>query len=154
LGGVPYLITGSHNWSGSAETRNDENTIIVQDDRIANLYLQEFAARYYEAGGTNPIVLSMKEISNQIPTVYSLSQNYPNPFNPTTNFQFSIVNLQLVSLKIFNILGQEVTTLVNEFKQPGVYQVTWNAGGLSSGVYFYKLQAGSFTDVKKMILAR
>jgi phosphatidylserine/phosphatidylglycerophosphate/cardiolipin synthase-like enzyme len=154
LGGTAYLLTGSHNWSGSAETRNDENTVIVQNNRVANLYLQEFAARYIEAGGTNPIVLGVKEIGDAIPTAFSLAQNYPNPFNPTTNFQFSIVNSQLVSLKIYNVLGQEVATLVNELKQPGVYQVTWDAAGLSSGVYYYQLHAGNFTDVKKMLLVR
>ncbi len=154
MNGMSYTITGSHNWSNSAETKNDENTVIIKDDRVGNLYLQEFAARYIEAGGTNPIVLSVKEIDNAIPTAFSLAQNYPNPFNPTTNFQFSIVSPQLVSLKIYNVLGQEVATLVNELKQSGVYQVTWDAGGLSSGVYYYQLHAGNFTDVKKMLLVR
>jgi phosphatidylserine/phosphatidylglycerophosphate/cardiolipin synthase-like enzyme len=154
MNGTSYTITGSHNWSNSAETKNDENTVIVKDDRIANLYLQEFAARYYEAGGTNTIVLGVTETGDGIPASFSLSQNYPNPFNPTTNFGFQIVDFGFVSLKVYNLLGQEVAALVNEQMKPGSYKVTWDASQLSSGVYFYRLQSGKFTDVKKMILAR
>ncbi|MBA4311922.1 MAG: hypothetical protein C0417_04755, partial [Chlorobiaceae bacterium] len=129
MNGMSYTITGSHNWSNSAETKNDENTVIVKDDLVANLYLQEFAARYYEAGGTNTIVLGVTETGDGIPSSFSLSQNYPNPFNPTTNFQFSIANLpagvhgtqagsQLTILKIYDVLGREVETLVNELLNP------------------------------------
>jgi hypothetical protein len=91
------------------------------------------------------------------PTVveeYKLVGNYPNPFNLSTNFQFAIGNLQLVTLKVFDILGRDVATLVNEVKGPGTYTVTWDAGGLPSGVYFCKLQANGFSDVKKAILMK
>ncbi|MBI5476815.1 MAG: T9SS type A sorting domain-containing protein [Ignavibacteriales bacterium] len=154
LSGSAYTVTGSHNWSNSAETKNDENTVIVKDDRIANLYLQEFAARYYEAGGTNTIVLGVTETDGGIPSSFSLSQNYPNPFNPTTDFGFRISDFGFVSLKVYNLLGQEVATIVNEQMKPGSYKVTWDASQMSSGVYFYRLQSGKFTDVKKMVLAR
>ena len=149
-----YLITGSHNWSSSAETRNDENTVIVKDNRIANLYLQEFAARYYEAGGGDSIRVSVKETGSGIPEIYSLSQNYPNPFNPTTTIDFSIPKGSLVTLKAYNILGQEVASLVNEEMKAGSYSVNFNANGLASGVYFYKLNAGSFNSVKKFTLLK
>ncbi|MBA4311192.1 MAG: hypothetical protein C0417_01040 [Chlorobiaceae bacterium] len=89
-----------------------------------------------------------------LPFVCSLSQNYPNPFNPTTNFQFSIANSQLTIMKVYDVLGREVETLVNELLNPGTYNVKWDATKFSSGVYFYRLQSGKFTDVKKMILAR
>jgi photosystem II stability/assembly factor-like uncharacterized protein len=103
--------------------------------------------------------------NNPIPTKYSLSQNYPNPFNPTTNFQFSISNppagvhgtqagSQLTILKVYDVLGREVETLVNELLNPGTYNVKWDASRYSSGVYFYRLQSGSFTDIKKMVLMR
>ncbi|MBI5020071.1 MAG: T9SS type A sorting domain-containing protein [Ignavibacteriales bacterium] len=164
MNGMSYTITGSHNWSNSAETKNDENTVIVKDDRITNLYLQEFAARYYEAGGTNNIVLGVTETDGGIPSSFSLSQNYPNPFNPTTDFGFQIADFSaeggsasggaFVSLKVFNLLGQEVATIVNEEMKPGSYKVTWDASKMSSGVYFYRLQSGKFTDVKKMVLMR
>ena len=88
------------------------------------------------------------------PVHYNLSQNYPNPFNPTTNIQYSISRRQFVELKIFNVLGQEIETLVNAEKHAGNYQVEFNAANLPSGVYFYRIQAGSFNQVKKMILLK
>ncbi|HEY7751240.1 MAG TPA: T9SS type A sorting domain-containing protein, partial [Ignavibacteriaceae bacterium] len=86
-------------------------------------------------------------------TIY-LSQNYPNPFNPTTNFEFRIVESGFVNLKVYDILGNEVATLVDEFKPTGRYDVEFDASGLSSGIYFYKLRAGDFTETKKMILMK
>jgi hypothetical protein len=84
----------------------------------------------------------------------TLEQNYPNPFNPTTNFRFAIAHSEFVSLKVFDLLGREVTTIVNEPLTPGVYLRQWNASNLSSGIYFYRLQAGSFTETKKLVLLR
>ena len=85
---------------------------------------------------------------------FSLCQNYPNPFNPATNFQFSIVSCQLTILKVYDVLGREVATLLDEVKQPGMYTVRWDAGGLPSGVYYYRLQSGEFVDVKRMLLVK
>jgi plastocyanin len=85
---------------------------------------------------------------------FELMQNFPNPFNPSTKIEYRISDRSFVSLKVYNILGDEVTTLVNEEKQTGVYNVNFNASGLSSGMYLYKLQAGSFVEMKKMILLR
>ncbi|MCI0473464.1 MAG: T9SS type A sorting domain-containing protein, partial [Ignavibacteria bacterium] len=94
-------------------------------------------------------------ISNPIlPAVFSLSQNYPNPFNPGTTIEFSIPKNEFVSLKVFDILGREVATILNEVKNQGSYRIDFNASELSGGVYFYKLQAGSSTDVKKMLLIK
>jgi hypothetical protein len=90
----------------------------------------------------------------QPPRAFSLRQNYPNPFNPTTNLQFSIANLQFVSLKVYDMLGREAATLVNEMKQPGEYSVTWDAGQIPSGVYFYRLTAGSRSETKKLLLMK
>ena len=92
--------------------------------------------------------------NNNIPVGYSLSQNYPNPFNPVTSIIYEIPNSSLVTLKIFNALGMEVTTLVNETKQQGSYEVTWDATNFPSGVYFYELTAGEFTERKKMVLVK
>jgi hypothetical protein len=88
------------------------------------------------------------------PENFYLAQNYPNPFNPATHFGFRIANFGLVTLKVFDVLGNEVSTLVNEEKPAGEYEVEFNARNLSSGVYFYQLKAGSFVQTKKMILLR
>lgn len=91
---------------------------------------------------------------NAIPNEYDLTQNYPNPFNPTTTIEYSIVKESDVTLRVFNLLGQEVKTLVNETKGVGNYKVTFNASNLSTGVYFYRLEADDFVSVKKMILVK
>jgi photosystem II stability/assembly factor-like uncharacterized protein len=87
-------------------------------------------------------------------TEFSLEQNYPNPFNPTTTIKYSIAKAGKVSLRVFNILGEEVVNLVNEFKEAGNYKVNFNAGRLSSGIYYYRLSAGNYSSVKKMILLK
>jgi len=87
-------------------------------------------------------------------TDYLLSQNYPNPFNPSTNINFTLPNTEFVTLKIYDILGKEVATLINEELNAGNHTKIWDAKNLSSGVYFYKLQAGKFSETKKMILVR
>ncbi len=89
-----------------------------------------------------------------LPKEFALMQNYPNPFNPATQINFELPVKSEVSLKIYNLLGQEVATLVNEEKAAGRYSADWNASALASGVYFYKLEAGSFVQTKKMILMK
>ena len=88
------------------------------------------------------------------PKDFSLSQNYPNPFNPSTKIQYSIPQSSSVTLKVFDILGNEIETLVNEAIPMGTYEITWYAGNLPSGIYFYKLQAGNFVETKKMMLLK
>ena len=98
---------------------------------------------------------------NITPEKYELSQNYPNPFNPVTNIQFQVPvchscggrNPHII-IKVYDMLGREVITLVNEYKSPGKYIVSFDASGLSSGVYFYKMTAGEFTNVKRMVLIK
>jgi hypothetical protein len=85
---------------------------------------------------------------------FSLSQNYPNPFNPSTVISYRVAHLGNVTVKVFDMLGREIATLVNEVKAAGSYTVTFNAINLPSGVYFYRLQAGSFTETKKLVLLR
>jgi len=98
-------------------------------------------------------VTNQEEIINT-PTEFVLNQNYPNPFNPTTTISFSIPSSGFTSLKVYDILGNEVATLLNEEKPAGSYEINFNASSLSSGTYFYKLQAGSFLETKKMILLK
>lgn len=85
---------------------------------------------------------------------YKLDQNFPNPFNSLTTIGYSISKYSSVVIKIFDILGNEIKTLVNREEQPGTYELTWDAGNSPSGIYFYKIQAGSFIATKKMILMK
>ena len=95
-----------------------------------------------------------EEKIDEVPTEFSLLQNYPNPFNPSTKIKYAISGQQYAILNVYDILGNEIETLVNEEKSSGTYEVTWNAVGLPSGVYFYQLRAGSFIETRKMILLR
>jgi phosphatidylserine/phosphatidylglycerophosphate/cardiolipin synthase-like enzyme len=151
---VSYVITGSHNWSSSAENTNDENTLIIQNAQVVNHYLQEFTARYYEANGNDSIFVTDIEEDITTPIHYSLSQNYPNPFNPTTNISFSIPMKSKVELNVYNTLGQKVTTLINGQKEAGNHTVTFNASNLNSGVYFYRLKTVNFNQTKKLLILK
>ena len=93
-------------------------------------------------------------IERVLPLRFVLEQNYPNPFNPATRINFCIPDDKLVTLKIFDLLGREIAVLVNGKKQAGIHSVDWNAIGFPSGVYFYRLQAGSFTETKKLVLLK
>ncbi|MFO7445143.1 MAG: T9SS type A sorting domain-containing protein [Ignavibacteriaceae bacterium] len=94
------------------------------------------------------------ETSQIIITNFSLDQNYPNPFNPLTNFGLQIGNAGFVTLKIYDVLGRVLAVLINEHKPAGRYNIEFDGIGLSSGIYFYKLEAGSFTDTKKFLLLK
>ncbi|MDH3267916.1 MAG: T9SS type A sorting domain-containing protein [Ignavibacteria bacterium] len=96
----------------------------------------------------------MRKIKDESLDSYKLSQNYPNPFNPSTSFKYSIPNASKVLIKVYDILGNEIETLVNEEKSAGTYEIEFNANGLPSGVYFYRLQAGTIVESKKMVLLK
>jgi len=108
-------------------------------------------------GGITRIVTlfgEVKKISSEIPTSYSLSQNYPNPFNPVTKIKFEISKLNSVKLIIYDALGREITTLVNELLNAGTYETEWDGTNYSSGVYFYKLITSEYTVTRKMVLVK
>jgi hypothetical protein len=117
------------------------------------------------AGGTNPpawnnganftvnVVSGINQIE-EVATTYSLAQNFPNPFNPTTNINFSVPKSQFVNISIYDITGKLVQELVNSNLAAGKYNATWDAANYASGVYFYKIQAGDFTEMKKMSLIK
>lgn len=98
--------------------------------------------------------IGIKKLSNNIPSTYKLYQNYPNPFNPSTEIKFQIPISSFTKLIVYNILGSEVTTLVNEQLKPGTYEVEWGASNYPSGVYFYKLTTAEFTETKRMVLVK
>jgi hypothetical protein len=92
--------------------------------------------------------------SKNIPQTYSLKHNFPNPFNPSTNIVYDIPSDGLVVLKVYDILGKEVKTLVNKYQKAGEYQVSFDASNLASGIYLYRLTSGSFSQTRKMILEK
>jgi hypothetical protein len=100
---------------------------------------------------TNPIGVTG---THEVPTAYKLEQNYPNPFNPTTNIKYSIPKDGSVSLKIYDVLGNEVSVFVDGFMKAGMYNAEFDASNFASGVYFYTLKTGEFTSTKKMLLIK
>jgi endo-1,4-beta-xylanase len=113
--------------------------------RPALLWLAQFVKN-------NPTGVDL--VASSVPLKYQLEQNFPNPFNPVTTIRYSISKTSNVSLKVFDVLGREVQTLVNTMQAPGLYTVSLNAQGLGSGVYFYQLSAGTFTETKKLMLLK
>jgi hypothetical protein len=103
---------------------------------------------------TAPITATSVEEESSIAKSFTLSQNYPNPFNPTTVISYQLPVTSNVALRVFDIIGREVATLVNETKEAGSYEVTFNASKLASGMYFYRLQAGNFSAIKKLVLIK
>jgi TctA family transporter len=96
----------------------------------------------------------VKNISDLIPTEYSLQQNYPNPFNPSTTIRYSLPQSGQVKLIVYDVLGRQVATLIDEKQNAGVFAITFNAARLTSGVYFYRLNIGTFTQTKKMLMLK
>ena len=101
--------------------------------------------------------IGIQTISSEVPEKFSLSQNYPNPFNPSTTIKFMIPASSSVAqtfLNVYDILGREVTTLVSQQLSPGTYEVNWDASNYPSGLYFYKLTTGDYTETRKMIMLK
>ena len=133
-------------------------TIKVKDQSFYKYFnfkaeLLSYFFKFWEFSKDSTVVTGIHEESIK-PLSFKLEQNFPNPFNPTTSIQYSIASMQFVELKIFNVLGQEIETLVNEEKPAGNYRVEFNAAELPSGVYFYRINAGSFNQVRKMLLIK
>lgn len=126
--------------------------IDIDSDTDPDLFVGNFKGGLYFYD--NQDVIGIQTISGNIPDGYSLQQNYPNPFNPSTNISFDIPKSALVELKVFDITGRLVSTLVNETLSPGAYNFSWNSEGLSSGVYFYTLRSGEFISTRKMLLLK
>jgi hypothetical protein len=124
----------------------------VTADSCFALYSESGPTNLWAAYGCSGVPIGIKE--GNIPVKYDLLQNYPNPFNPLTQIRYDIPNQMFVSLKVFDVLGREVGVLVNEIRQPGSYLVDFDGTNLSSGIYFYKIEAGEFTSIKKMMLIK
>ncbi len=159
------VITGSHNWSRAANERNDENTVVIYHPVIVNHYLQEFSARYRQAGGEDElIIVSIDESATAIPDRFFLSQNFPNPFNPATRIVYGIPEEGRVRMELFNPLGQKIRTLVDLSQSAGTYAVAVDVEGIAGGVYFYRLsfspykkgnaRTDTFVETKRMVVVR
>jgi hypothetical protein len=158
-GSVDNGVYVSNN-NGASWIERNENLAALSINALCILDNYIFAGTY---GGVyrRPLseLIGIQPISNEFPTQFSLSQNFPNPFNPTTRIRFAIpanVKGETSNTKIiiFDILGREVKTLVNEQLKAGTYEVDWNASGYPSGVYFYRLETDDFTETKKMLLVK
>lgn len=151
---TPAMVSDVQGWLSTPSTNYGW---LVRGNESASRTAKRFDSRQ----NPNPSVRPQLTITYQggvgveedegIPAAFALFQNYPNPFNPTTSFEFHVPRFEFVSLKIYDVLGREVTTLVNEHKAPGVYTVAWDAFNEGSGVYFGRMTAGSFSDVKRMM---
>ena len=139
----------------TAEPTNDINiTVSSHFSGVLRLNFEIMSnGRTYWTESTSQTVTGAAE-NIPLPLSYTLSQNYPNPFNPTTTIKYSLPQTSIATMKIYDILGKEVLTLINEEKSAGIYKVEFNESNLPSGIYFYKLQAGSFIESKKMILLK
>jgi phosphatidylserine/phosphatidylglycerophosphate/cardiolipin synthase-like enzyme len=146
-------ITGSHNWSNNAENANNENMLFIADGDLTNQFLQEFAARYYQFGGSDSIRVGVDEEAG-MPLAFALDQNYPNPFNPATTIRWSVPEQAHITLTVYDLLGRAVMKLADGLFPPGVHLLTWDASSVASGVYFLRMEAGRFSTVRKMTLMR
>jgi hypothetical protein len=143
--GMPDDWELSHGLSPSDAA--DRNTVDANGYTMLEKYLNEIV-------GSDPSTTTSVTGNNIVPDRFSLDQNYPNPFNPATHFGFRITDFGFVSLKVFDVLGREVATLVNDMRQPGIYAVQWDASSYPSGVYFYCLKAGNNISARKMLLIK
>lgn len=142
---------GAAPWSSPLNSATPIFTYIIQ---IAGTY--QYICIPHAPSMAGMIIATTSGITqvNEFVNSYQLSQNYPNPFNPATKIKFSIPASSHVTLKVYNNVGQEISTLVNENLNSASYEVDWNASELNSGVYYYKISASDFTEVKKMILLK
>lgn len=139
------------------ENKNIYNIITAEhhSDPIIYQYYDEDKAMWFLCSGElGDLFTGIEDSKNNIPTDYSLKQNYPNPFNPETTIEFNLPITSFVTLEIFNSVGQKVSTLLNIQLKAGLRRISFNADGLSSGIYYYRISADKFSSVKKMLLIR
>jgi|GEM_PF-1742212 len=144
------------NWGLTTNGGKNDNEAGVGSDKKLHMGRYTAKATVVDTFGIvhTTDVTKVEKIGNTVPTAFLLDQNYPNPFNPETAIRFSVPQESFVTVKVFNTLGEEVATLVNEEKTAGVYNVSFNANSLTSGIYFYTIKANDFTSTKKMILMK
>jgi len=159
------IFAGTYSGFGVYVSNNNGNSWTQRNEGLINANVRGLSIlnNYIFAGAVsngvyrrplNELITGIPAISNEVPNKFSLSQNYPNPFNPTTKISFDIPKQGFVSLKVFDVLGREMETLVNQQMNAGTYSMDFNGSKIVSGVYFYRLQSSEFTDVKKLVLIK
>lgn len=157
------LFAGTDTGGVYVTSNNGFNWTKINEGLLSSTILSLFAKNGYLYAGTRfmglwrrPIgeITDITKIKSETPSSFSLSQNFPNPFNPSTSIKYSILGNQNVKLLVYDLLGREVETLVNEKQSPGTYEVKFEGSKFSSGIYFYKLTAGDFNETKKMLLIK
>ena len=143
-----WHVKGMKGWNGTAWT-NVGGT--VSGNIISFSNSETYSAFAFIGTSSVPASVTDRRV---IPGEFRLEQNYPNPFNPSTTIRFDLPQAEFVSLKVFNLLGQEVATIVNGPRQAGSYSVKWDAGSVPSGAYFYQFSAGGHVQTKKLLLLR
>ncbi len=145
------------NWGLASNNGINDNEAGVGSDHFLHLFPGFWngdAVDVFGVMGDQDIVNGIEQIGSELPSSYELGQNYPNPFNPSTMINFSIPESGLVTLKVFNVLGQEIAELVNDVKSAGNYEVSFDASNLTTGMYIYKIQTGNYSATKKMMLVK
>ncbi len=147
--GIYCSTDGGNSWNPISSTMlySTSDAVCVSGNTV-------YASFRYAGIWRTATITDIKDWNSKLPTTFSLAQNYPNPFNPSTAIEFSIPISSTVQLSVFNVLGEEVKKLVDEYLPGATHRVTWDAGKYPSGVYFYRLRAGNFTQTKKMLLVR
>jgi hypothetical protein len=149
--------TGSQTWKkiGFIEGNGNSNSPKLYSFVDGNVDLGKYYYHLKQVDTDGSFTYSeIIEVDLGSPTKFEISQNYPNPFNPSTTISYSVPAKEFVSIKVYDVLGKEVTTLVNDEKPAGSYEIEFNATASPSGVYFYQLKAGDFVETKKMILLK
>lgn len=163
----PLVETGSYNWTTSAENYNNENVVIIHDAQIADYYWQEFADRYHNSGGHNPLTTNVRQNDRPkgMPSGFILAEPFPNPARLDETKPVEIwlkvtpINTRQSSLSIFNVLGQRVYTFKGDFTHPGFYRMTWDKKNfrdqlVSEGVYFLSAKIGGHVITKKIVITQ
>jgi hypothetical protein len=139
--------TGTYSWIVASQDSSDQ--CLIRITNIADGVVSDISDGVFTID-----MITGLETEEDIPSEFGLSQNYPNPFNPVTLIKYQVPEASHISIKIYDVIGREIVTLVDEVKQTGVYQVSFNGGNFASGVYFYKMKAAEFVSVKKMNLLK
>ncbi|GAB4286578.1 MAG: hypothetical protein Kow0098_01940 [Ignavibacteriaceae bacterium] len=148
---TPFALTPSRNFITNPDFAVQGDTIYFVWQNLLGNNWEIFSGKYvFSLSSTD----TPKVFNSTIPESYSLEQNYPNPFNPKTSIHYQIPEATNVKIVVYDILGNQINTLINEYKQAGFYEVSFDGNNLPSGVYFYSIEAGHFSDTKKMILAK
>jgi hypothetical protein len=150
--GNPSYDYANYYDAGLGITKDLDGNIDIVGTCQLSIYESDFWTMQIQSGSFSKPITKVK--NTFLPDKYMLSQNFPNPFNPETNINYVLKNDGYVNIKIYNILGNEITTLANGFKEAGNYIINFNGSNLPSGIYFYKMISGGFTDVKRMILIK